>query len=209
MYNLYGKTNEENECSICTQVPIPYSEMVVTPCAHTFCLSCILEHLDFQKELKKEKLCPNCRLPISKYQLFRIRNQPTKGNEIRFHTQKDAPDYSFQLYLYDPNRSSSKIQALVRHLKALHSQSPNLKVIVFSAISVVFGYYQSELKLASEEFIVFKFDGRLNMNDRTKLLESFNQPLEDGKVAILLLSLKAGGVGLNLTTAPRAYMMDP
>ena len=48
------------------------------------------------------------------------------------------------------------------------------------------------------------------MNDRTKLLESFNQPLEDGKVAILLLSLKAGGVGLNLTTAAsRAYMMDP
>lgn len=209
MYNLYGKIKEENECSICTQVPIPYSEMVVTPCAHTFCLSCILEHLDFQKELKKEKLCPNCRLPISKYQLFRIRNQPTKGNEIRFHTQKDAPDYSFQLYLYDPNRSSSKIQALVRHLKALHSQSPNLKVIVFSQFLSYLDIIQSELKLASEEFIVFKFDGRLNMNDRTKLLESFNQPLEDGKVAILLLSLKAGGVGLNLTTASRAYMMDP
>ncbi|KHC82395.1 DNA repair protein RAD5 [Candida albicans P78042] len=209
MYNLYGKIKEENECSICTQVPIPYSEMVVTPCAHTFCLSCILEHLDFQKELKKEKLCPNCRSPISKYQLFRIRNQPTKGNEIRFHTQKDAPDYSFQLYLYDPNRSSSKIQALVRHLKALHSQSPNSKVIVFSQFSSYLDIIQSELKLASEEFIVFKFDGRLNMNDRTKLLESFNQPLEDGKVAILLLSLKAGGVGLNLTTASRAYMMDP
>ena len=94
-------------------------------------------------------------------------------------------------------------------MKALHSQSPNLKVIVFSQFLSYLDIIQSELKLASEEFIVFKFDGRLNMNDRTKLLESFNQPLEDGKVAILLLSLKAGGVGLNLTTASRAYMMDP
>ena len=108
MYNLYGKIKEENECSICTQVPIPYSEMVVTPCAHTFCLSCILEHLDFQKELKKEKLCPNCRLPISKYQLFRIRNQPTKETKSGFIPRKTLLIIVFNCILYDPNRSSSK-----------------------------------------------------------------------------------------------------
>ena len=33
--------------------------------------------------------------------------------------------------------------------------------------------------------------------------------MTNGKIAILLLSLRAGGVGLNLTTASRAFMMDP
>ena len=66
-----------------------------------------------------------------------------------------------------------------------------------------------ELNLTSDDFIVYKFDGRLNMNGRGKLLNLFNAPLTNGKIAILLLSLKAGGVGLNLTTASRAFMMDP
>ena len=209
MYKLYDKIQEENECSICTQIPIAYHEMTVTPCGHTFCLSCILEHLDFQSELSKEKLCPNCRAPISKYQLFRIRKQNTSGKMIRFHTKEESEDRDFQLYLYDPNRSSSKIQALIRHLKNLHSQVPNLKAVVFSQFLSYLDIIETELKLASDDFIVFKFDGRLNMNDRSKLLESFNKPLTNGKIAILLLSLRAGGVGLNLTTASRAFMMDP
>ena len=163
----------------------------------------------FPERVEKGETLPQLQTADLKVPIIPNQKPTHQGNEIRFHIQKDAPDYSFQLYLYDPNRSSSKIQALVRHLKALHSQSPNLKVIVFSQFLSYLDIIQSELKLASEEFIVFKFDGRLNMNDRTKLLESFNQPLEDGKVAILLLSLKAGGVGLNLTTASRAYMMDP
>ncbi|KAL6452653.1 RAD5 DNA repair protein RAD5 [Candida maltosa Xu316] len=209
MYKLYDKIQDENECSICTQVPIPLHEMAVTQCGHTFCLSCILEHLDFQSELKKEKLCPNCRVPISKYQLFRVRNQSITGQQIKFHSQKESKDYNFQLYLYDPNRSSSKIQALIRHLKGLHSQIPNSKVIVFSQFSSYLDIIQTELKLASDDFVVFKFDGRLNMSDRSKLLTSFNAPLTNGKIGVLLLSLKAGGVGLNLTTASRAFMMDP
>ena len=128
---------------------------------------------------------------------------------IRFHTKEESEDRDFQLYLYDPNRSSSKIQALIRHLKNLHSQVPNLKAVVFSQFLSYLDIIETELKLASDDFIVFKFDGRLNMNDRSKLLESFNKPLTNGKITILLLSLRAGGVGLNLTTASRAFMMDP
>ncbi|RCK54666.1 DNA repair protein RAD5 [Candida viswanathii] len=208
MYKLYDKIQEDNECSICTQSPIAYHEMAITPCGHTFCLSCILEHLDFQSELKKEKLCPNCRVPISKYQLFRVRSQPTSANEIRFYTKKESTDRDFQLYLYDPNRSSSKVQALVRHLKTLQLQAPNLKVVVFSQFLSYLDIIETELKMGGD-FLVSKFDGRLNMNDRAKLLDAFNKPLTNGKISVLLLSLRAGGVGLNLTTASRAFMMDP
>lgn len=211
IYKLYDCVREENECSICTTSPIPYNELALTPCGHTFCIGCILEHLEFQSDLHKNKLCPNCREPISKYKLFRLRNQKTTSHEIRFHTQQKDYDttHNFQIYLYDPNRSSSKIQALIRHLKLLQEQSPNLKVIVFSQFSSYLDIMETELKLTSDEFHVYKFDGRLNMNDRSKLLAAFNAPVTSGKISILLLSLKAGGVGLNLTTASRAFMMDP
>ncbi|KAI5953864.1 RAD5 [Candida margitis] len=212
IYKLYNCVKPENECSICTTSPITTNELTITPCGHTFCFSCILEHLDFQSDLKRDKLCPNCREPISKYKLFRIRNQKTSSNEIRFHTQNrdHQEDYDFQIYLHDPNRTSSKIQALVKHLKSIQANEPNSKVIVFSQFASYLDLMEIELKLTSDDFIVYKFDGRLNMNDRAKLLNSFNAPLTKGnKVAILLLSLKAGGVGLNLTTASKAFMMDP
>lgn len=211
IYKLYDCVKPENECSICTTSPIPINELTITPCGHTFCFSCILEHLDFQLELKRDKQCPNCREPISKYKLFRIRSQKTTSNEIRFHTQNrdHHRDYDFQIYLHDPNRTSSKIHALIKHLKLIQINEPNLKVIVFSQFASYLDILEVELKLTSDDFIVYKFDGRLNMNDRGKLLNLFNAPLANGKIAILLLSLKAGGVGLNLTTASRAFMMDP
>ncbi|KAG7663418.1 RAD5 [[Candida] subhashii] len=213
MYGLYPKVNTtDSECSICTTTPIPIGEMTITPCGHSYCLSCLLEHLDFN-DGKAEKKCPNCREPISKYKLFRIRHQPTTSNEIRFHTQKETESqqqYDFQLYLHDPNRSSSKIQALIRHLHLIKTQSPNSKCIVFSQFSSYLDLIQTELKLqTNDEFIVYKFDGRLNIQDRQKLLTNFNAEITNGKVVVLLLSLKAGGVGLNLTTANRAFMMDP
>ena len=47
------------------------------------------------------------------------------------------------------------------------------------------------------------------MHERNQLIESFNNDDTSPRVSILLLSLKAGGVGLNLTSASRAFMMDP
>ncbi|CAI5756805.1 unnamed protein product [Candida verbasci] len=210
MFTLYDKILNENECSICTTTAIPFNELVVTQCGHTFCLTCILEHLDFQNDSNKPKSCPNCRELISRYKLFKLRNQTILSNEIKFHTgiEPQKKEYKFQLYLYDPNKSSSKIQALTKHLKTLKQQSPNSKCIIFSQFSSYLDLIEIELKLM-DEFIIYKFDGRLNMNDRSKLLNNFNAPISNGKIVILLLSLKAGGVGLNLTTASRAFMMDP
>lgn len=45
------------------------------------------------------------------------------------------------------------------------------------------------------------------MNNRSNILKEFKQPRVG--VTVLLLSLKAGGVGLNLTEASRAFMCDP
>lgn len=215
MFPLYEKVDlKESECSICTQSPIPLGEMALTTCGHAYCLNCVLEHFDFQEKNLQKPLCPNCRESISKYKLFKLRHRETAGKEIRFHTRHELEDpsqnFKFQLYLYDPTKTSSKIQCLINHLKILKEQSPNEQVVVFSQFSSYLDIIENELRIQIlDDFVIYKFDGRLNMNERQKILEKFSSQKHENKVMILLLSLKAGGVGLNLTTASRAFMMDP
>ena len=53
---------------------------------------------------------------------------------------------------------------------------------------------------------VHRFDGSQNRMTREKVLREFREA--KGEVAILLISLKAGGVGLNLTCANYVFFMD-
>lgn len=214
MYPLYSKIDlKEDECSICTASPINFGEMVVTPCGHSYCFTCLLDHIEFQTNKNAQVLCPNCRAPVSKYKLFKLRSKETTRNEIRFHTQNEDPseNYKFQLYWYDPDKTSSKLEALKRHLRALRQSNPGEKVILFSQFSSYLDIIENELKSqGSGEFEVYKFDGRLQLGERQKILDKFNaEPKDRSNIVVLLLSLKAGGVGLNLTTASRAFMMDP
>ena len=51
-----------------------------------------------------------------------------------------------------------------------------------------------------------RLDGTMKRDDRTKAMEALKN---DPACEVLLVSLKAGGVGLNLTAASRVYLMDP
>ena len=51
-----------------------------------------------------------------------------------------------------------------------------------------------------------RLDGTMKRDERTRAMDSLkNNPACE----VLLVSLKAGGVGLNLTAAQRVYLMDP
>ncbi|KAL8290052.1 hypothetical protein RQP46_002991 [Phenoliferia psychrophenolica] len=51
-----------------------------------------------------------------------------------------------------------------------------------------------------------RLDGGMNRDQRTKAMDTFKT---DPSCEILLVSLRAGGVGLNLTVARRVYLMEP
>lgn len=51
-----------------------------------------------------------------------------------------------------------------------------------------------------------RLDGTMKREDRTRAMDSLKQ---NPSCEVLLVSLKAGGVGLNLTAAQRVYLMDP
>lgn len=51
-----------------------------------------------------------------------------------------------------------------------------------------------------------RLDGTMKRDERTRSMDALKN---DPSCEVLLVSLKAGGVGLNLTAAQRVYLMDP
>lgn len=72
---------------------------------------------------------------------------------------------------------------------------------------LVFSQFTSMLKLIHKEFPqALYLDGTISGARRGELVQSFQ---EDPKSSLFLLSLKAGGVGLNLTAADYVLIVDP
>lgn len=57
-----------------------------------------------------------------------------------------------------------------------------------------------------ERIPFFRFDGSMQQQQRATIIRNFKS--HEGAV-VLIISLRAGGVGLNLTEAKRVFMMDP
>ena len=68
----------------------------------------------------------------------------------------------------------------------------------------MFGFIEKELKLRNIRY--FKLTGSTKVDERIRLVEEFNKNPE---IKVFLISLKAGGTGLNLTGADMVIHYDP
>jgi DNA repair protein RAD5 len=98
---------------------------------------------------------------------------------------------------------SSKTLALHRTLKELNSLDPHSKTVVFSQ-------WTSMLDLIEQSFVesgyrYLRMDGTCSQKEREKRLSEFCLSPD---VKYLLLSLRTGGVGLNLVAASNVILVD-
>jgi len=100
-----------------------------------------------------------------------------------------------------PEALPTKIVALVSQIKALEK---DVKCVVFSYWRSTLDLIQSALEHAG--IMTARFDGRLSPKDRQASVEKFRK---DPSVRVMLLTLSCGAVGLTLTVATRAYLMEP
>ena len=177
-------------------------EPAVTGCWHSACKKCLLDYIDHQKDKHKLPLCFNCREPINQRDIFEIvRHEDDEGLYDATQSHSAAPRISLSRI---GNASSAKIGALVTHLKALRRESPEVKSVVFSQFTSFLDLIAPALARAS--IPTLRFDGAMSQKARAATITEFT---ESKKGMVLLLSLRAGGVGLNLTAARRVFMMDP
>ncbi|MBK8808133.1 MAG: DEAD/DEAH box helicase [Bacteroidales bacterium] len=94
---------------------------------------------------------------------------------------------------------SIKADELLRNIK---EKTHNHKVLVFSQFIGMLDIIKKRLE--KEKISYSYLDGQTR--DRQKAVEQFTN---DDKIRVFLISLKAGGVGLNLCVADYVYLVDP
>lgn len=99
-------------------------------------------------------------------------------------------------------KKSSKIEACLEILE--ESIMHNHKILLFSQFTSVLKNLGDELKRNNISYSYL--DGQTSAKDRLKLVDEFNETDESN---VFLISLKAGGTGLNLTSADVVIHFDP
>lgn len=95
---------------------------------------------------------------------------------------------------------NSKLEILMNIIKSNKTR----KILVFSQFTKVLGLIGNRL---NEENISYSYiDGKTDAKKRLELVEEFNNT---DKNKVFLISLKAGGTGLNLTSASMVIHFDP
>ncbi|XP_051130188.1 DNA repair protein RAD5B-like [Andrographis paniculata] len=174
------KNGENTECPICLESA---DDPVLTPCAHRMCRECLLSSW----QSPASGLCPICRQVMKKQELITC---PTASR--------------FRIDVNSNWKESSKVSKLMDCLECIRESRSGEKSIVFSQWTSFMDLL--EIPLKQRNFEILRFDGKLSQKQREKVLHEF---AESSTKSVLLMSLKAGGVGLNLTAASNVFLMDP
>lgn len=97
---------------------------------------------------------------------------------------------------------STKITSLMEILERL-LEVPDNSILVFSQFTSFLARIKLELDKHGWEY--YSLDGQTPMNKRREMVEDF----QNGEKRLFLSSLKAGGLGINLTRANYVIMLDP
>ncbi|KAJ4984858.1 DNA repair protein RAD5 [Stagonosporopsis vannaccii] len=194
------------ECPLCMEEPMV--DQAVTGCWHSACKECLLNYITHQRDKNEIPRCFNCREPINARDVFEV---------VRHDHIVDKPEHAFISADAPPApqtprislrriglSGSAKTQALLSHLKRNLKEDPRGKTVVFSQFTSFLDLIEPALTRDHIPFL--RFDGSMAQKTRATVLAEFTS---SPKPFVLLLSLRAGGVGLNLTCARKVFMMDP
>eukprot|EP00958_Prasinococcus_capsulatus_P020557 scaffold2697_cov392-Prasinococcus_capsulatus_cf.AAC.7 len=173
------------ECPICMD---QCEDPVFTPCGHVACRQCLFSYWQSDSG-RLSGLCHVCRQKVQSCDLI---TAPT--------------DSKFQIDVKSNFEHSTKTNALLTDLLALREKGAGEKAVVFSQWTTFLDLL--EVPLGEKGLPYARLDGSLSQRQRCSVLEQFSSR-DPSSPMILLISLKAGGVGLNLTCANHCYIMDP
>lgn len=178
-------------CRICAEEA---TEPIVSKCRHVFCRECVREYLDAAVDVAKPD-CPYCHAVLS-INLEQEALEDTRPEETRqgILAKIDTENW----------RSSTKIEALVEELNEVRREDSTTKSIVFSQFVNFLDLIAFRLQRAG--FKICRLEGNMTPETRDRTVQYF---MKTPDVTVFLVSLKAGGVALNLTEANRVYIMDP
>jgi len=106
------------------------------------------------------------------------------------------------LFIKDYKEGSSKLEQCIEIVK--DATESGHKILLFSGYTSMFELIENELK--QNDITYFKLTGSTKVDERIRMVDEFNINKD---VKVFLISLKAGGTGLNLTGADMVIHYDP
>ncbi|KAG9196453.1 hypothetical protein G6011_01574 [Alternaria panax] len=179
-------------CNICDE---PAEDAVRSHCRHEFCRACIKDFMDTCEASGTEADCPRCHIALS------IDFEQPELEQDEDSVKKTSIINRIKMENWT---SSTKIEMLVYDLYKLRSKKQTLKSIVFSQFTSMLQLIEWRLRRAG--FNTVMLDGSMTPAQRQKSIDHF---MTNPDVEVFLVSLKAGGVALNLTEASRVFIVDP
>ncbi|PYI08983.1 hypothetical protein BO78DRAFT_55190 [Aspergillus sclerotiicarbonarius CBS 121057] len=231
------QNESSGECPICAEEPM--IDPAVTACWHSACKKCLEDFIRHQTDKGVPPRCFSCRAPITSRDIFEVirhqSNSSSPDNDIYNSTPPSASQAPPRISLRRVNplspssHTSAKIHALLAHLNRVPS---NTKSVVFSQFTSFLDLIAPQLTRAGIPHV--RLDGTMPQKARAETLAQFSRvdtfdqdEIDEAEATdlprasrnrqttstpppkVLLISLRAGGVGLNLTTASNVFMMDP
>ena len=177
-------------CCICDETA---EEPIRSKCHHEFCRKCAKDYVRSFDEATPD--CPRCHIPLA------IDFEQPDIEQDEDHVKKNSIINRIKM---EDWTSSTKIEMLVYDLYKLRSAKQTHKSIVFSQFTSMLQLVEWRLRRAG--FKTVMLDGSMSPSQRQKSIEFF---MNNTDVEVFLVSLKAGGVALNLTEASRVFIIDP
>lgn len=225
LLNLLGQV--ETSSAICLACLDPPENVVVTRCGHVFCYQCVSDYLTGE-----DNTCPapECREQLGADVVY---SKSTLSRCISDDIDSDTPvssELGEKSIVLHSDYVSSKIKAAIKILKAhFISTSPrpelcdsvryDLDVISSGGLNldserrgkaIVFSQWTSmldfmELSLKNSHIGYRRLDGTMSIPARDQAVKDFHN---DPEVDVMLMSLKAGNLGLNMVVACLVILLD-
>lgn len=205
--------------------------LVLTRCLHLFCLPCF-RHCTWPcwPDVPPDacQACSACQTGLSLQDAIQVRpdcspqeSAPRKKTAKREKRLKGVGIEKFQpstkvrallgdliqfskMNPYSTNYDPESVEVQMVDGDGRHVNDHVIKTVVFSQWTSMLDKVEDALEAAGIRYD--RLDGTMKRDERTRAMDALKY---DPACEVLLVSLKAGGVGLNLTAAQRVYLMDP
>ncbi|KAG1775703.1 SNF2 family N-terminal domain-containing protein [Suillus placidus] len=186
-------SDEPGEATICRLCSDVAEDAIQAKCHHIFDQECMKQYLSTAGDMTPD--CPVCHIALT-IDL----EAPALKLEANIPSVRQGILGRLNIETW---RSSSKIEALVEELSNLRLQASTTKSIMFSQF---FNFLDLiALRLQKAGFAICRLEGTMSPQACDATIQHF---MNNVGITVFLVSLKAGGVALNLTEASRVYLMD-
>ena len=184
---------DDSDCCVCLEPLAEAAARVLRACKHTLCEACLGRIAAVQPAR-----CPLCRAGFTPRDVL-SKDQLAAAAEAVAPSSDEPADA--KLPLMPP-----KVAALLEGLAAMAAEGADRKAVVFSQFTSFLDILGARLAEAGWQWA--RLDGSMPAAARSAALTAWRAPNAAAGPPVLLGSTRAGGVGLNLTSANHCFLMD-